>query len=667
MFKRTVAAITILAAMLCLGVKVDAADTRHTKEDTWLVYMYICGTNLEEGKKDANGDYTEWPSNKVTRDIADMQKVKLPPNVKVLLNVNGATEWNHPTFKANGNGIYLYGSKHLEKLTDWNANMGDPATLKAFLEYGEKNFPADHKVLIFWDHGGLNGLCYDSNFSNKARTADGKLISVEQNLTFDNLTEVLTSVYGNSPEELPFELIGFNTCLSASYELANSIADFSHYMVGSEPSEYGWYFAKWLSALANDPALDGEQLGKIVCDSTMATYKFWGRGIEPEQAFSVIDLTKMPKLREAYEEYLDAAIDLTNEKAGFTGAFSRAATARNNDRYSELYMDLSVFAQNTKNILPKESKKLLRAIDEAVVYNKRGKLLNGKGISTYYPFVSTASSQIDTNNLENFKTQNSSPEAQKNLYDKLIDLDISNLQLTPVEYNSTGHVVAKLNPEQLENVSMVRLIVFNEKGELVSVSEDNLKVDWKRGIVTENFRATQPMFEGRKISLESSGKGRGHNVYEFPIIVSYANQNIPCVVTVKYDFSKKKYSRIAIEIVGGNGARRQPYRLKNGYVIRTLSLEVIPEDSPEAQGAIRYTDPKTGNSALYKVIAGEPFVFTETSVISDKKIRNGAYVCAFQFIAPNGSATASLPFLVNVDYNGIERYIPDEEDLNAAG
>lgn len=46
MFKRTVAAIIILAAMLCLPFKVDAAPC-HTKEDTWLVYWYICGSNLE--------------------------------------------------------------------------------------------------------------------------------------------------------------------------------------------------------------------------------------------------------------------------------------------------------------------------------------------------------------------------------------------------------------------------------------------------------------------------------------------------------------------------------------------------------------------------------------------------------------------------------------------
>ena len=73
MFKRTIAALTILAAVFCLAVKVDDVDaTRHTKDDTWLVYMYICGTDLEEGGM-------------ASSDILEMENVDLPRNVKVLI------------------------------------------------------------------------------------------------------------------------------------------------------------------------------------------------------------------------------------------------------------------------------------------------------------------------------------------------------------------------------------------------------------------------------------------------------------------------------------------------------------------------------------------------------------------------------------------------------
>ena len=135
--------------------------------------------------------------------------------------------------------------------------MSDPNTLANFLKYGEENFNPDHRILVFRNHGGLNGICYDDAFQQGAK----------YNLTYENLTQVLSAVYPNSLEEPPFELIGFNTCVSAFYELANSVADFSHYMIGSEPSEYGRYFKDWLAALAKDPSINGAQIGKIICNS----------------------------------------------------------------------------------------------------------------------------------------------------------------------------------------------------------------------------------------------------------------------------------------------------------------------------------------------------------------------------------------------------------------
>ena len=153
MFKRTIAVITILAAILCLGGKADAAYTRHTKDDTWLVYMYICGTDLEEGGN-------------ATNDITEMEDVDLPPNVKVLIYANGAINWKHGLIERKGPGVYLYHSGGLDKLSSWKADMGKPDTLKKFLKFGEENFKPDHRIIVFWDHGGVNGICYDFAFDN---------------------------------------------------------------------------------------------------------------------------------------------------------------------------------------------------------------------------------------------------------------------------------------------------------------------------------------------------------------------------------------------------------------------------------------------------------------------------------------------------------------------
>src|SRR5262249_45293853 len=47
------------------------------------------------------------------------------------------------------------GSGRLEEVSDiGEANMGDPATLADFIEWGIAQYPADRYALVLWDHGG---------------------------------------------------------------------------------------------------------------------------------------------------------------------------------------------------------------------------------------------------------------------------------------------------------------------------------------------------------------------------------------------------------------------------------------------------------------------------------------------------------------------------------
>ena len=180
----------------------------------------------------------------------------------------------------------------------------------------------------------------------------------------------------------------------------------------------------------------------------------------------------MPELREAYETYFDEALSRSNEEVGFSGAFARAAEARTADKFSNLYTDLGLLAKNTKSIMLDASQKLLKAIDKAVVYNKRGADLKSKGISTYYPYISSErppEESVDATNAnfnEGVLSSNSNYIAQKELYQKLLGLEkLPASEDLPIE-KINAHFVAKLTPEQLENISSVRcMLVPVEKGE----------------------------------------------------------------------------------------------------------------------------------------------------------------------------------------------------------
>lgn len=49
-------------------------------------------------------------------------------------------------------------------------NMGDPATLRSFVTYAFTESPADHALLIFWDHGSLRYAAFDEHTGDTGHT-----------------------------------------------------------------------------------------------------------------------------------------------------------------------------------------------------------------------------------------------------------------------------------------------------------------------------------------------------------------------------------------------------------------------------------------------------------------------------------------------------------------
>ena len=486
--------------------------------------------------------------------------------------------------------------------------------------------------------------------------------------------------------------------MTGSYELANSISDFSHYMLGAEPSVISPPFKEWISALAKDPSINGAQIGKVVCNSAMKNYT---EDKKLTHMFSVIDLTKMPELREAYEEYFDEALKRSNEDKDFIGIFTRAAEARNVDKYSNYYTDLGLLAKNTKSIMPKESDNLLKAIDKAVVYSKRGSYLQSKGISTYYPYISreghlenafkdgeehsrNLSSTIMGFNL--IKEQNSNYSAQKKLYEKILATkDMSPSQDVPLEKNSSGHFVVNLTPEQLENISSISCTLIpikpneNSKfgidiGGSILNSTDDLKIDFKKGTVTENFRAVEPVFDDHKILMIPMVSGRGHTLYKVPIIY---NDNLRCDLIVRYDTSTKKYSILGFGSIVENGMVRDiKWTLQPGFTITPLYVVVSDDPSDElvaynAEGEgeevssiIRtLNDPETGKTFYLKLQKGTPFVYTRDSAITNRQITKGDYAYMFLFGASSGDSSNSQTGFIHIENGKVLKITREEFEL----
>ena len=118
-------------------------DSLEGTDGTWAIYWYLCGSDLES----ENGC--------ATADLSEMMDVKLPENVKIVIQTGGAAAWQNEVISKKKICRYEYSGEEFKQIDELKqANMGDEKTLEGFLEFCNENYPADHKVALFWDHGG---------------------------------------------------------------------------------------------------------------------------------------------------------------------------------------------------------------------------------------------------------------------------------------------------------------------------------------------------------------------------------------------------------------------------------------------------------------------------------------------------------------------------------
>ena len=181
------------------------------------------------------------------------------------------------------------------------ADMGDGAVLKAFVDWAKEKYPARHYFLEIWDHGqGWRVMMRSSLDEFRAaapeqprRSAAFRSVSVDDtnggNQLYNRKIQDALSGYG-------LDLIGFDACLMSMVETAYALRGVAHVMVGSEELEpgEGWKYDDWLKKLQANPSMDAVGLGSLLVDSYKRTY-----GDNDATTLSAIDLSKAEGLATA--------------------------------------------------------------------------------------------------------------------------------------------------------------------------------------------------------------------------------------------------------------------------------------------------------------------------------------------------------------------------------
>lgn len=542
-------------------------------DGSWAVYWYLCGSDLETNYGCAS------------TDLAEMLEVQLPENVNVVIQTGGAAVWQNDLMDPAKIQRWLYSSEGLELLEEQDTdNMGSAQTLYEFLAFANENYPADKVAVTFWNHGGgsVGGAAFDE-------------IHGLDSLDLAEMYQAFDAVWPADAEHPALELVGFDTCLMATIDVAAVFRNFAKYLVASEEVEpgNGWLYSGWMDALAANPDMEGDELGRNICYSYYEGCE--AVGTHEQTTLSLTDLTKLTPLLEAYEAFGQQALAAAAEDPGFFAELGRAAIQSENyggntreQGYTNM-VDLGHLARQTAWMLP-AAQSVCDALAECVIYQVGGVYRSeATGLSCYYSYNG------DIGDLNGYITVGAGL-AFKHLYayaltgelaeggaEYLASIDVGELpeRITlndtdwdgaPLELDEEGASYLTLGPDAadiLAGIGFSLYYVDEANDQMLLLGTDNdMTADWENGVFYDNFRGVWGAIDGHLVYMELSFEGADYNLYSVPILLNGTPYNLQVV----YDFNEEEWSILgASQGLDSSGMASKEMRLLEvGDVITTI-------------------------------------------------------------------------------------------------
>lgn len=609
-------------------------------EGSWAIYWYLCGSDLESGGGFASGD------------LGELMEVQLPENVNVVIETGGSSEWQNDVIDASKLQRWVYNSEGLMLVDEQpSASMGEAQTLADFLSFAKTNYPAEKTAVVFWNHGGgsVSGASFDELYDFDS-------------LTLDEMYAAFSSVWEPSAENQPLELVGFDTCLMATVDVANTFSDLAHYLVASEETEpaNGWYYSQWVGALAQDTSMDGAELGKVICDAYYAGCE--EVGTQDNTTLSLTDLSKVGPLLEAYESFGAEALAAACTDPAFFSQFGRVAAQSENyggntkeQGYTNM-VDLGHMARQSAGMLS-SSQSVLDALNDCVLYQVGGQYrTEATGLSCYYSYngdIDEFNSYAGLGAGEAFKyfySYELTGELDDSGMEYIADLDFTELPevqnlLTmgwdgiALDVDDNGTAYMTLGPDAndiLAGIGFSLYYVDTENDLMMLLGTDNdMNADWDNGVFSDNFRGVWGSIDGNLVYMELSFEGDDYNLYSVPVLLNGEEYNLQVV----YDFTGEQWGIIgARQGIDNNGMADKELRLlQEGDEITT----------------IWYMATATGDDD-FEPYEANTFTVTADTAFAETQLFDGSYSMVFEMRDAMGNYAYSDA--VTFDYEDGEIY-----------
>jgi hypothetical protein len=335
----------------------------------WTVLVYsIADTDLEPFLLD---------------DVAEMGDVGSGPGVNIVSLVDRAGDYSSDPVLGiadwQGGKLLRIGEGSAEVLADLgDVNTGDPQLLADFIATGISEFPAERYALIISDHG-----------------ASWPGVGGDESTGFDGLSlaELDAGIAGGlaaaGVERL--DLLGFDACLMATYEVASTLAPRARRLLASQELEpgHGWDY-RVLQMLDDDPSTDVDALAGALIDGFEAQAR--EQQTDAEITLSLVDLEQMPALDAAMDQFTS----VLTPRAGVLGpvigrnrsttlSFGRSPDPSTDSHMVDLGMLVGEIGVDALDVSA-QADSVIRALNDAVLDRVAGQATRGAtGLSIYFP------------------------------------------------------------------------------------------------------------------------------------------------------------------------------------------------------------------------------------------------------------------------------------------
>lgn len=278
-----VGVLAVIALVLFGTTATEESDAE--AEASWTFMAYVMGdTDLEPYALD---DLTEMATVGSSDDLNIVAMVDRSPDYSDdgVLNLD---DWEDTKL------LEVRQDEFIEVADLGELNTGSSDTLATFIETAMTEYPAENYALLLWDHGGgWLGMGADQT--------DG-----EDGLELDEISAGIDAGLTAAGEE-KLDLLGFDACLMATFEVVSTLSPYADYLVASEEVEpgHGWDYRE-LAAVSEDPDIAAPDLAMTMIEGYEAQAE--EEGTESDITLGLIDLAAVHDLEVAMNDVAEAFV-----------------------------------------------------------------------------------------------------------------------------------------------------------------------------------------------------------------------------------------------------------------------------------------------------------------------------------------------------------------------